>query len=264
VHRDKGLRSLTYIEADHSLWHHEYHLILGSLPSLLVLNFTKLKLTRFTKDQILWFQELTALKEINFSYCEFEHLPASLTQLSSLKKVDLWKCTKLESLSDSMPTKLESLSDSMPTNLESLSDSMPTKLESLSDSMPTNLESLSDSMPTNLESLSDSMPTNLELTLRGCSQNLVQMCQAYNGQDRQFISSIPVIHIDDTTRRHEGQISDDHNWYRMEIRKPSSDAIGRQACASCGKIFELGDFILRDYMNLQFHGHVLHVIVDCD
>lgn len=205
VHRDEGLRSLTHIEADHSLFNHEYHLILGSLPSLRVLNFTdfertqitkdftNLELTRFTNDQILWFQELTSLKEIHFSYCEFEHLPASLTQLSSLKKMMLIACTKLKSLSDSMPPNLQ------------------------------------------------------ELTLTDYSQNLVQLCQAYNGQDRQFISSIPVIHIDDTTKRHEGQIPDAHRkMYHMEIRKPSSDAIGIEECASCGKIFELSDFILRD------------------
>ncbi|KAF3338392.1 Disease resistance protein RGA2 [Carex littledalei] len=109
VHRDEGLRSLTHIEADHSLLHHEYHLILGSLPSLRVLNFKNSEFTRFTNHQILWFQELTALKEIHFSNCEFEHLPASLTLLSSLKKVVLISCTKLESLSDSMPPYLQEL-----------------------------------------------------------------------------------------------------------------------------------------------------------
>jgi broad-specificity NMP kinase len=189
VHRDEGLRSLTHIEADHSLLNHEYHLILGSLPSLPVLKLSDI--TRFTKDQILWFQELTALKEIHFSHCEFEHLPASLTQLSSLKKLGLCGCRELKSLSDSMPPNLQ------------------------------------------------------ELTLLKCSPNLVQLCEANKGQDQQFTSSIPVIHIDDTTPHHKRQIPLSTR-ISIEIRKPSSDAIGIQACASCGKIFELSDFRLHD------------------
>ncbi|KAF3338394.1 putative disease resistance protein RGA3 [Carex littledalei] len=125
VHQE-GLPSLTHIEADHSLLHHEYHLILGRLPSLRVLNFKNSEFTRFTNHQILWFQELTALQEIHFSNCEFGHLPASLTQLSSLKKMELISCTKLESLSDSMPPNLQELFiDNCSKNLVRLCNAYP-------------------------------------------------------------------------------------------------------------------------------------------
>jgi hypothetical protein len=150
--------------------------------------------TQFTNHQLLWFQEMTALQELHFSYCEFEHLPASLSLLSSLKKMKLISCANLKSLSDSMPPNLQ------------------------------------------------------ELALRGCSQNLVQLCQAYKGEDQQFISSIPVIHIDDYTNCKEKIPTDADEMGSIEIRKPQiSDAIGRRACVSCGKTFEPRDFVLRDW-----------------
>ncbi|XP_078165515.1 disease resistance protein RGA2-like [Carex rostrata] len=226
VHQDEGLRSLTHIEADHSLLHHEYHLILGSVPSLRVFIFKNTEFTQFTNDQILWFQKLTTLKEIHFSNCKFDHLPASLTRLSSLKKVVLQSCTKLKSLSDSMPPNLQ------------------------------------------------------KLFLFKCSRNLVQLCQEYKDQDQQFISSIPVIHVDNTTtliRKMEERVRCETKpeflvarmvgsegeakgeFYpslsplvnctsEMDLSSPHIELRrGLRACASCGKTFQLTDFVLYDF-----------------
>ncbi|XP_078166176.1 disease resistance protein RGA2-like [Carex rostrata] len=169
VHQDAGLQSLTHIQADNSLFNHEYHLILGSLPSLPVLSFYNSEFTQFTDDQVLWFQNLTALQEIRFNKCAMTHLPASLTLLSSLKKMCLTECTRLKSLSDSMPPSLQMLK------------------------------------------------------LTDCSENLVQVCEAYRGQDQQFTSSILVIHIDN-----KSPFPDAVQLRKMVIGKPQiSDAIGK-------------------------------------
>ncbi|KAJ4779241.1 Disease resistance protein [Rhynchospora pubera] len=98
VHQEEGLRSLSYLKMDESILQTKYHLILGMLPSLRFLHFQGSEPKEFTKDQTHWFQKLTTLKELTFSNSEFRHLPSSLAQMSSLRKLMLNSCDNLESL----------------------------------------------------------------------------------------------------------------------------------------------------------------------
>jgi NB-ARC domain/Rx N-terminal domain len=96
-HQRDGLRLLIRIDADNSLWDHDYPKILGNLPSLRILDFKHYQQNLFTISQTSWLRELTALEELNFCNCNFEHFPG-LDTLSSLKKVMLISCPRLESL----------------------------------------------------------------------------------------------------------------------------------------------------------------------
>ncbi|KAJ4812808.1 Disease resistance protein (CC-NBS-LRR class) family [Rhynchospora pubera] len=96
VNQAKGLWSLSDLIMDQSLLDNDYHLILGRLPSLRFLRCEGSE--QFTRDQTLWFQELTSLQELSIRYSEITELPSSLVTLPSLRKLELKFCSHLESL----------------------------------------------------------------------------------------------------------------------------------------------------------------------
>ncbi|KAJ1692553.1 hypothetical protein LUZ63_009251 [Rhynchospora breviuscula] len=96
VHQGEEFQSLVALDMD--FLNEGYHQIVGKLPSLQILKYRYWKHSHITTYQILWFQELTNLRELNFFDCKFEHLPSSLAKLLLLKILRLVSCTKLESL----------------------------------------------------------------------------------------------------------------------------------------------------------------------
>jgi Leucine-rich repeat (LRR) protein len=108
VQLPESFQSLAYIQMDKCLLDYDYPQILGRLPSLQILTFTNF--VQFTRNDTLWFEELTALRVLYFQHSEFEHLPSSLAKLSSLTKLELRSCNKLKYLpANGMPPFLREL-----------------------------------------------------------------------------------------------------------------------------------------------------------
>ncbi|XP_026661643.2 putative disease resistance protein RGA3 [Phoenix dactylifera] len=109
---EKGLQSLTDVCMDDSILLNDGWALLGSLPSLRILNFQHFNhLGYFSKEQELWFHQLTSIQELGISNCRsLEHLPADLSTLLSLKKLSITNCPKIMSLPENgLPISLKDL-----------------------------------------------------------------------------------------------------------------------------------------------------------
>ncbi|KAG1347321.1 disease resistance protein RGA2 [Cocos nucifera] len=109
---EKGLQSLTDLCMDDSILLNDGWVLLGSLSSLRILNFQHFKhVGYFSKEQELWFHQLTSIQELGISYClNLERLPAELSPLLSLKKLSITNCPKIMSLPENgLPISLEEL-----------------------------------------------------------------------------------------------------------------------------------------------------------
>ncbi|XP_038981893.1 putative disease resistance protein RGA3 [Phoenix dactylifera] len=109
---EKGLQSLTDLCIDDSILLNDGWVLLGSLSSLKILNFQHFNhLGYFSKEQELWFHQLTSIQELGISNCRsLGHLPADLSTLLSLKKLSITNCPKIMSLPENgLPISLEDL-----------------------------------------------------------------------------------------------------------------------------------------------------------
>ncbi|XP_073108388.1 putative disease resistance protein RGA3 [Elaeis guineensis] len=109
---EKGLQSLADLCIDDSILINDGWALLGSLSSLRILNFQHFNhLGYFSKEQELWFHQLTSIQELGISHClNLERLPAELSPLLSLKKLSITNCPKIMSLPENgLPISLKEL-----------------------------------------------------------------------------------------------------------------------------------------------------------
>ncbi|XP_017701822.1 putative disease resistance protein RGA4 [Phoenix dactylifera] len=100
LHEEQGLRTLNGLTIDDTVLLQNLWILLGSLPSLQRMHIRWCHgMTNFTREQELWFQQLTSLQDLEIYYCEnVESLPTSLANFPSIRKLHILTCPKVTSL----------------------------------------------------------------------------------------------------------------------------------------------------------------------
>ncbi|XP_026661943.1 disease resistance protein RGA2-like [Phoenix dactylifera] len=100
LREEQGLRTLNRLTIDDTILLQNLWILLGSLPSLQRMHIRWCHgMTNFTREQELWFQQLTSLQDLEIYYCEnVESLPTSLANFPSIRKLHIFYCPKVSSL----------------------------------------------------------------------------------------------------------------------------------------------------------------------
>ncbi|XP_038981905.1 putative disease resistance protein RGA1 [Phoenix dactylifera] len=99
LHEEQGLRTLRGLTVADTVLLQNLWIVLGSLPSLRGMHIYGCHMANFTREQELWFQQLTSLQELEFNYClSLESLPSFLENFPSIRKLVIIICPKVSSL----------------------------------------------------------------------------------------------------------------------------------------------------------------------